>query len=194
VSVGAVRRVEALQDARRRDSEAKRAHVRTTIENMLSAGDAISFASVARRARVSSWLVYSAGMRELVQAAISRQAEQSTAHRNDKSPNEASVRSDLAHAREEIKRLRAERDKLRRNAQRLLGRQLDQSNVGDLVERVDGLVEENRRLAAALQHATGECSALRSRVVELEEDVAAARTALRRMIREQTMDIGAENP
>jgi hypothetical protein len=39
-----------------------------------------------------------------------------------------------------------------------------------------------------------ERTALRSRVADLEEDVGAARTALRRMIREQTSDIGEQRP
>ena len=95
---------------------------------------------------------------------------------------------------EEIKRLRVDNDKLRRNAQRLLGQQLDQVNVADLVARVDALVDEKRRLAAELHQTTEERTALRSRVTELEEDLAAARTALRQMIREQTADLGTHKP
>ena len=83
--------------------------------------------------------------------------------------------------------------KLRHNAQRLLGQQLDQVNLADLVARVDALAHENRQLASERQQARSESAALRSRVTELEEDVAAARTALRRMIREHSTDIGDLN-
>jgi uncharacterized small protein (DUF1192 family) len=104
----------------------------------------------------------------------------------------AGLRTDLALAHEEIKRLRADNNKLRRNAQRLLGQQLDQVNVTELIARVDTLVNENRRLAGEIKQTSTENTALRSRLTELEEDVTAARTALRRMIRDQTSDIGAE--
>jgi phage shock protein A len=103
------------------------------------------------------------------------------------------LRTDLVLARAEIKRLRTDNEKLRHNAQRLLGQQLDQVNVADLVARVDALAHENRQLASERQQARSENVALRSRVTELEEDVAAARTALRRMIREHSTDIGDPN-
>jgi hypothetical protein len=67
---GARRRTEALQAARQRDSHTKRAHVRSTIEKMLLAGDPVTFTAVARTARVSTWLVYADGVREHIQAAI----------------------------------------------------------------------------------------------------------------------------
>lgn len=55
---GAEKRRQALPEVRRRDSDAKRAHVRDTVEKMLLASERITFAAVARRAKVSSWLVY----------------------------------------------------------------------------------------------------------------------------------------
>jgi predicted nuclease with TOPRIM domain len=106
----------------------------------------------------------------------------------------ASLRTDLALAREEIKRLRSHNDNLRRKAQRLLGEQLERANVGDLIARVDSLVDENRQLAAKLHESIQQCSTLRSQVTELEEDVAAAQTAIRPMIREQTSGIGSPKP
>jgi chromosome segregation ATPase len=189
-SSGAEKRSQALRDARRRDSETKRARVRQMVESMLMAGEIVTFASVARRARVSTWLVYADGVREHIQTAIRQQARQPTENGNIDHASEASLRTDLAHAREEIKRLRGDNEKLRRNAQRLLGQQLDQANVGDLIARVNTLVDENHRLTAQLHQATAECTDLRCKLTELEEDVAAARTALRRMIREQTADLG----
>jgi predicted nuclease with TOPRIM domain len=194
-SAGAAKRIQALHDARRRDSESKRNHVRKTVESMVLARDSVNFASVARRARVSTWLVYADGVREHIQTAMRQQAEEPIPAKNTDTISMAGLRTDLALAREEIKRLRADNDKLRRNAQRLLGQQLDQVNVTELIARVDTLVNENRRLAGQIDQTTIENTALRSRLTELEEDVTAARTALRRMIRTQTSDISAErNP
>jgi hypothetical protein len=194
-SAGAAKRIQALHDARRRDSESKRTHVRNTVESMVLAGDTVTFASVARRARVSTWLVYADGVREHIQSAMRQQAEEPIPTINSGTIGAASLRTDLSLAREEIKRLRADNEKLRRNAQRLLGQQLDQVSVTELIARVDTLVNENRRLTGEIKQTSTENTALRSRLIELEEDVTAARTALRRMIREQTTDISAErNP
>jgi uncharacterized small protein (DUF1192 family) len=191
-SAGAAKRIQALHDARRRDSESKRTHVRNTVESMVLAGDTVTFASVARRARVSTWLVYADGVREHIQSAMRQQAEEPIPTMNSGTIGAASLRTDLSLAREEIKRLRADNEKLRRNAQRLLGQQLDQVSVTELIARVDTLVNENRRLTGEIKQTRTENTALRSRLIELEEDVTAARTALRRMIREQTTDISAE--
>lgn len=186
---GARRRAEALQAARQRDSQTKRAHVRSTIERMLLAGDPVTFTAVARTARVSTWLVYAEGVREHIQAAIRQQADQPANHRPDDPASMVSLRTDLALARDEITRLRADNDKLRLNAQRLLGRQLDQVDQGELLARVDALVAENRRLTEKLRQCVQEKSGLSNRITELEEDVTAARTALRRMIKEQSSGV-----
>lgn len=186
---GARRRTEALQTARQRDSQTKRAHVRSTIEKMLLAGDPVTFTTVARTARVSTWLVYAEGVREHIQAAIRQQADQPANHHPDDSASMASLRTDLALARDEIKRLRSDNDKLRLNAQRLLGRQLDQIDQGELLARVDALTAENRRLTEKLRQCSREKSGLSNRITELEEDIAAARTALRRMIKEQSSGV-----
>jgi len=186
---GARRRTEALQAARQRDSHTKRAHVRSTIEKMLLAGDPVTFTAVARTARVSTWLVYADGMREHIQAAIRQQADQPANHAPDDPASMVSLRTDLALARDEITRLRAHNDKLRLNAQRLLGRQLDQIDQGELLARVDALAAENRRLTEKLQQSAQEKSVLAHRNIELEEDIAAARTALRRMIKEQSSGV-----
>jgi cell division protein FtsB len=182
-------RVQALHAARQRDSHTKRTHVRVTIESMLLAGDPVTFTSVARTARVSTWLVYADGVREHIESAIQQQRSQPDDRRPDDPASIASLRTDLALARNEIARLRADNDKLRRNAQRLLGQQLDQHDNGELLARVDSLVAENRGLTEKLRQSAQENAGLQKQVTELEEDIAGARTALRRMIREQTTDL-----
>jgi predicted nuclease with TOPRIM domain len=100
-----------------------------------------------------------------------------------------SLRTDLALARDEITRLRTDNTKLRLNAQRLLGRQLNQIDQGELLARVDALATENHRLTEKLRQCAKEKSVLGDRITELEEDIAAARTAMRRMIKEQSSGV-----
>jgi myosin heavy subunit len=183
---GADKRAQALLEARRRDSDAKRAHVRETVQKMVLASERITFAAVARRAKVSSWLVYAVGVREHIEAAISQQAQEPRTTRDDGFASAASLRTDLVLAREEIKRLRVDHENIRVKAQRLLGQQLDQETVKQLHERMDALVDENQTLTSSLEGATHENSALKEQVVELENTVAAVRTSLRRMIRSQS--------
>jgi len=71
----------------------------------------------------------------------------------------------------------------------LLGQQLEQVNISELQERIDALVTENRDIASQLTNAEKENTTLRSQVVDHEEDVAAARTGLARMIRQQSSRI-----
>ena len=175
-------RVQALHAARQRDSHTKRTHVRVTIESMLLAGDPVTFTSVARTARVSTWLVYADWVREHIESAI-QQRSQPDDRRPDDPASIASLRTDLALARESP--LRVDNDKLRRNAQRLLGQQLDQHDTGELLARVDSLAAENRGLTEKLLQSTQDKVGLQKQITELEEDIAAARTALRRMIKEQ---------
>ena len=179
-------RIQALHAARQRDSDNKRAHVRSTLQDMLLAGDPVTFTSVARTARVSTWLVYAVGVREHIESAIAQQRSQPDDPRSDDPASIASLRTDLALARSEIARLRADNDKLRRNAQRLLGQQLDQHDSGELLARVDSLVAENRGLNDKLLQSTQDRVGLQKQITELEEDIAAARTALRRMIKEKS--------
>src|ERR1700682_6040158 len=147
-------RVRALHAARQRDSHTKRTHVRVTIESMLLAGDPVTFTSVARTARVSTWLVYADGVREHTKSATQQHRTQPDDRRPDDPASIASLRTDLALARNEIARLRADNDKLRRNAQRLLGPQLDQHDNGELLARVDSLVAENGGLTDKLLQST----------------------------------------
>lgn len=66
-----------------------------------------------------------------------------------------------------------------------LGQQVEQLGNHDLVDRINELTEENLRLSTAEREATTENTQVRQRVAELEDDLAAARTSLRRMIRNE---------
>ncbi|AEY93953.1 hypothetical protein SHJG_8688 [Streptomyces hygroscopicus subsp. jinggangensis 5008] len=150
---------------------------------MLDDGEPISFAAVARAANVSTWLVYAEGVREHVKAAMQRQEQDPvTAAVQGRNAGPASLRADLAMAREEIKELRAERDQLRAAIRQQLGHQLDQISNRKLTERITELTEANRRLEQELSTLRG----LQPRVEELERDLSAARTSLRQMIRDES--------
>lgn len=95
-------------------------------------------------------------------------------------------------AREEIAKLRAERDQLRQAARLHLGHQLDQANSRDLVTHVQELTQATAHLEGRLHQATEEKALLEGRVSELEDDLAAARTSLRRMIRAENASPGTE--
>ena len=67
-------RVAALKAARAKDSELKRRRPLAALEAMEASGASITFTAVANAAGVSTWLVYSQGIREHIEAARGRQA------------------------------------------------------------------------------------------------------------------------
>ena len=101
---------------------------------MLEDGDPITFVKVARRAYISTWLVYSPGTREQFQEAITKQRR--PAGRNRVSPNR------LALAGQEMTILRREREDLRAKLRQAFGRQLNNLSTAPLVDRLDRLTGE----------------------------------------------------
>ncbi|MFJ8028709.1 hypothetical protein [Streptomyces sp. NPDC096311] len=79
------------------------------------------------------------------------------------------------------------RDRLRTAMSHHLGQQLDAVSSQDLTTRVDELTQHNHQLADQIQP-TGENTALHARVTELEDDLAAARTSLHLMIRDENLN------
>lgn len=171
----------AMISARRSDSQIKRARVLATVEQLLAAGQPISYAAVARAAAVSSWLVYAPGVRETIHAAKAQQAADS-AHNPDPAVT-AGAATDLALARDEISRLRAEHAHHQQQLRLALGTRLDNVAKAELLDRVDDLTRRNTELAGTVHTLTTEVTQLRARTVSLEDDLAAARDSLRRMIR-----------
>jgi cell division protein FtsB len=176
------RRAEAMIDARRRDSAAKRDRVLATVERMLADGTPITVAAVARTAGVSTWLTYTPGVRDAVAEARSRQLRTPDGAQGH-DPAAAGLRTDLALARAEITRLRGERDQQHQQLRLALGARLDNLAKADLLTRLDELTTTNTGLAATADQLRTDNHALHKRVAELEDDLAAARTSLRRMIR-----------
>jgi hypothetical protein len=154
---------------------------------MLHRGDPVSFAAVAKAAGVSHWLVYSQGLREHIETARTQQDGKPRRDRQTGlSLSTASLTTDLALARAETSKLRAERDHLKAALQRCLGDQLDQLPNQCLVNRVDELTQHNQRLTADTERLQEANETMRHRLEEAEEDLAGARTALRRMMHQRT--------
>jgi hypothetical protein len=177
---------QVLAQARRADSLRKRQSVLDALQTMAAAGERITFTAVARAAGVSTWLVYAEGVREHVQEAIDRQEHAPVKeHGSGRQASSASLKTDLALAREEITALREERDRLRDAVRQQLGQQLDQVSNRQMTDRVTELTDQVRQLEDSETRARQEAERLASRVEELEADLAGARTSLRRMMRQQ---------
>ncbi len=176
----------SLNNARRRISTEKRERVLSTITALEHDGHPITHTTVARTAGVSTWLTYTQDLREHIQAAQHRQTARTTAPQPH-APSPAALKADLELARQEIKKLRTEQDRLRTAVRRQLGHQLDALSARDLTARIDDLTRDNHRLANQLSEATTETTRLHIQVKALEDDLAAARTSLRRMIRNENL-------
>jgi predicted nucleic acid-binding Zn-ribbon protein len=100
-------------------------------------------------------------------------------------PAPASLRTDLALARDEIRRLRAERDKLRGRLRLQLGAEIDGPDPAELITRVADLESLTRQLLAERDARATEASHAQRRVRELEDDLTAARESLRRVIKQR---------
>jgi hypothetical protein len=182
-------RAAALKAARAKDSELKRRRALAALEAMEASGASITFTAVANAARVSTWLVYAPGIREHIDAARRRQANDSPAPtptptvKHSMTP--ASLRTDLAIARDQIKTLRAERDKLQQRLRLQLGAEIEAPDRARLTARVADLEALNRRLIAERDARTIETDTATRRVAELEDELSAARESLRRIIKSQ---------
>jgi hypothetical protein len=182
-------RAAALKAARARDSELKRRRALAALEAMEASGASITFTAVANAAGVSTWLVYAQGIREHIDAARRRQANEGPAPTptptGKHSMTPASLRTDLAIARDQIKTLRAERDKLQQRLRLQLGAEIEAPDRAHLTARVADLEALNRQLVAERDARKFESDTAMRRVAELEDELSAARESLRRVIKSQ---------
>jgi len=186
----AATRTQAMLAARAKASQDKRDRVLAAVRALEATGTPVTATAVATAAGVSTWLVYADGVREHVQAAQCRQAERGHAPGPPAPPGrgepvtQASLRTDLAVAREEIRRLRAERDKLRARLRLQLGAEIEGPDRAELITRVANLEAASRRLAAERDARAAEANHAQRRIGELEDELTAARESLRRAIRQ----------
>ena len=181
---------DVLREARRTDSERKRKNVFRTVDQMKRDGVDITFAAVARTAKVSSWLVYADGVREYIEAARKAQATApAEAQQVGRTASEASLRTDLELARQDNRALRGELARLKHILRERLGEQLDATSSETLRQRVDHLTEAIDRYRNEILQLRAELAQVRDQLGTAEDDVTAARESLRRMIREQQAGI-----
>jgi len=189
----AAARTQAMLAARAQASRDKRQQVLTAVQALEAAGTPVTATAVATAAGVSTWLVYAHGVREHVEAARRRQAGQGNAPRPAAPPargepvTHASLRTDLAVARDEIRRLRAERDKLRARLRLQLGAEIEGPDRAELIARVASLEAASRQFAAERDARAAETSHAQRRIRELEDELTAARESLRRVIRQANL-------
>ncbi|MFG3142765.1 DUF6262 family protein [Streptomyces sp. NPDC048211] len=180
-------RVARLRQARQEDSTAKTARATAAIRHLLEAGQRVSFARVAREANVSTWFVYNnPAVKSATQDAMLVQTDQgmaaaAVAPRERATP--ASLHTDLALARAEIKDLKRERDTLTRRVQLALGAEIDNAARADLVDRIHDLERRNQTLTRELSESNSRAEKLARGLEESEETVASLRLALRKAIR-----------
>jgi hypothetical protein len=183
-------RTAGLRAARAKNSADKRERARAAIHALEATGTPITAAAVARTAAVSTWLIYTDGLREHLDAARHRQAQaaseppRGTRPEDSAPPTPASLRTDLALARAEIRRLREDNDKLRQRLRLKLGAEIDGPDPAQLVTRVAELESQTRQLLAERDARATEAHQAQHRVAELEDDLTAARESLRRAIRQ----------
>ncbi len=184
-------RTAALAAAREKDSQDKRRRTLAIVQALEAAGTPVTVAAVAAAAGVSTWLVYADGIREHLDAARQRQADSAlTPTTPSPRPAEerstpASLRTDLAVARAEIRRLRAENDQLRGRLRLHLGAEIDGPERAELIARVASLDSASRALVAARDARAAEAGLAGRRVHELEDELAAVRESLRRVIKDK---------
>jgi SMC interacting uncharacterized protein involved in chromosome segregation len=181
---------DVLREARRRDSDRKRNQVFRAVDAMKRDGTPITFASVARSAKVSQWLVYAEGVRGYIEDARNAQADEPMRHKSiGHIASDASLRTDLEFMREHNRRLREEITRLKQALRGQLGEQLESQSNETLRQRIDQLTEANDRYGADNAELQAELAHAREQLQTTQDDLAAARTSLRRMIREQTLEI-----
>lgn len=148
-------RVSRLQAARADDSRLKRQRALETCAALLANGIPVTFTRVARGSRVSTWLVYNAPeVKEAIRAAIDEQSKHgltAVPERVARPASVASLRTDLALAREDNKRLRDQVNKLQRRLEQQLGQEIEGASTTELMERIreleDVTAKQNRKLA-----------------------------------------------
>ena len=182
-------RVQALHEAKRADSRRKHERTLATVNRFVTNGSHITFARVAREADVSTWLVYnSPELKTAIQTAIQRQhrdgLDPPTPNQPSSNVSLASLRTDLALARNETKTLKAERDVLRKRVERVIGDEIREIDRSQLVERITELEQLLHTTQADLADAAKTITALTEQNQDLSEQLDAVRILNQTLIRQ----------
>lgn len=179
----------ALQRARRREGQTKRRRALAALQAMTEAGEAIGFPAVARRAGVSVSLLY-ADRDLLARIADARDRQrQAGAERAARLPTrslvtEASLRTDLANAKEQNRHLSEELVVLRDRLARELGADADHFRGRPTNPALDMLEERAAELETDNARLRQQVGQLEADTSELADNLDAAREMNRELINE----------
>ena len=179
----------ALQRARRREGQAKRRRALAALQAMTEAGEAIGFPAVARRAGVSVSLLY-ADRDLLARIADARDRQhQAGAERAARLPTrslvtEASLRTDLANAKEQNRHLSEELAVLRDRLARELGADADHFRGRPTNPALDMLEERAAELETDNTRLRQQVGQLEADTSELADNLDAAREMNRELMNE----------
>lgn len=178
-----------LVRARKEASAQKRRAVLDAIRDMQQSGVRITFAAVARHARVSEGLVHDPTLKKSISEAIAHQQERGIDPEASRVPARSrvtadSLRQDLELARAEVRDLRKGNRALHSRLQRTLGAEAQVLTQQDALTRIDELERRNRDLLAEIDAAQTACRTLEAEKAALEEDLLASRAAHTRLMRQ----------
>ena len=179
----------ALQRARRREGQTKRRRALAALQAMTEAGEAIGFPAVARRAAVSVSLLY-ADRDLLARIADARDRQrQAGAERAARLPTrslvtEASLRTDLANAKEQNRHLSEELVALRDRLARELGADADHFRGRPTNPALDMLEERAAELETDNARLRQQVGQLEAGTSELADNLDAAREMNRELMNE----------
>jgi len=179
----------ALQRARRREGQTKRRRALAALQAMTEAGEAIGFPAVARRAGVSVSLLY-ADRDLLARIADARDRQrQAGAQRAARLPTrslvtEASLRTDLANAKEQNRHLSEELVVLRDRLARELGADADHFRGRPTNPALDMLEERAAELETDNARLRQQVGQLKADTSELADNLDAAREMNRELMNE----------
>ena len=179
----------ALQRARRREGQTKRRQALAALQAMTEAGEAIGFPAVSRRAGVSVSLLY-ADRDLLARIADARDRQrQAGAERAARLPTrslvtEASLRTDLANAKEQNRHLSEELAVLRDRLARELGADADHFRGRPTNPALDMLEERAAELETDNARLRQQVGQLEAGTSELADNLDAAREMNRELMNE----------
>jgi hypothetical protein len=179
-------RTDKLIAARRLDSRTKYERTQQVLATLVKNGNRISFAGVAREAKVSTWLLYNnSDLKQAITEAINHQTNSASGPASTaRSASADTLRTDLELARQEITQLRRSERKLRDRLQRTLGAEIEQIDRSELIARIADLEILVTKLRADNTELLETNARLTQLVDQQGDDLDSANTLLRRYMKE----------
>jgi hypothetical protein len=165
--------------AQLKHSRDKRRRIQVALRAMLDEGAVITFAEVARRARVSRSLVYAPGVREEIEIGRSRPARPS-----DRPAPARVPQSEVLLLKKRNDKLKTEVADLRQALREKLGKEVDFGDAATLRRDIEELNHDNAALRSRIRELDEELDAERTQRIELEDALSASRELVKQMIRD----------